>query len=346
MAAIESTAVALGQGRKRLLTARHAGQALLVTASVIAAISSASLWGGITQATATQKTEAREVMLLERELYWFDKELSEAQGLAEATSADQIADPALLDALIAACGENAGLAQSDARESIAEGRGEIADAVISVKSSLLKKQGTDARSALKAGIESASAALDEAQAGVGDFATVEALENEISRAQACLDDAGAAPELCESALGRLQDAEAACRESCEAYLAQVAASRARTGTAGGGGSTVKGMGAGGAWYASYRGTDNRAYANADGSLSEWKDGYYIAHDWSANGQMIALKPGTVVIDGQTYRYESSQVVSPDTAWDQVDDYVYSGGGIGFQTCTPDGNRLITHYVPQ
>ena len=34
MTAIESTAVALGQGRKRILTARHAGQARVCTVSL------------------------------------------------------------------------------------------------------------------------------------------------------------------------------------------------------------------------------------------------------------------------------------------------------------------------
>lgn len=60
--------------------------------------------------------------------------------------------------------------------------------------------------------------------------------------------------------------------------------------------------------------------------------------------MIASKPSTVVVNGKTYHYVSSKVVSRDTTWDQVEGYVHANGGIGFQTCYGDG-YLITHYEP-
>lgn len=101
---------------------------------------------------------------------------------------------------------------------------------------------------------------------------------------------------------------------------------------------------GGIWNVSYRGTDDPNYANSDGSVSEWKSGYYIAHDWSYGGGQIASKPGTVIVNGRSYRYVSSMVVSRDTTWSQVSGFVYANGGIGFQTCYGNG-YLITHYEP-
>lgn len=101
----------------------------------------------------------------------------------------------------------------------------------------------------------------------------------------------------------------------------------------------------GTWYVSYRGTDDPSTANADGSTSEWMDGYYVAHSWSSGGQMIASKPNTVVVDGKTYEYVSAITVPQDTTWDQVSEFVYQNGGIGFQTCVGNGNVIITHYEP-
>ena len=87
-----------------------------------------------------------------------------------------------------------------------------------------------------------------------------------------------------------------------------------------------------------------AAAPADGSVGEWQPGYYIAHDWSANGSRIASKPAHVIVNGQVYHYVSSMVVPPDTPWASVSGFVYANGGIGFQTCV-GSQRLITHYEP-
>ena len=105
------------------------------------------------------------------------------------------------------------------------------------------------------------------------------------------------------------------------------------------------QGSDGTWYVSYRGTDDSSTANADGSISEWKDGYYIAHSWSSGGQMIASKPNTVVVYGKTYEYVSSITVPQNTKWSEVSGFVYANGGIGFQTCVGGGNVIITHYEP-
>lgn len=98
------------------------------------------------------------------------------------------------------------------------------------------------------------------------------------------------------------------------------------------------------WTVSYVPSYGTAAAPADGSVGEWQTGYYIAHDWSANGRRIASKPAHVIVNGQVYHYVSSMVVPPDTSWASVTDFVYANGGIGFQTCYGE-NRLITHYEP-
>ena len=98
------------------------------------------------------------------------------------------------------------------------------------------------------------------------------------------------------------------------------------------------------WTVSYGPSYGTATAPADGSVGEWQPGYYIAHDWSANGRRIASQPAHVIVNGQVYHYVSSMVVPPDTPWASVSGFVYANGGIGFQTCV-GSQRLITHYEP-
>ena len=98
------------------------------------------------------------------------------------------------------------------------------------------------------------------------------------------------------------------------------------------------------WTVSYVPSYGTVAAPADGSVGEWQPGYYIAHDWSANGRRIASTPAQVIVNGQVYHYVSSMVVPPDTPWASVSGFVYANGGIGFQTCYGE-NRLITHYEP-
>lgn len=100
----------------------------------------------------------------------------------------------------------------------------------------------------------------------------------------------------------------------------------------------------GAWNVYYRNDYGSATGASDGAVTQWADGYYIAHDWSANGKMIASRPATVNVDGMAYRYVDSMVVPIGTTWEQVSGWVRRNGGIGFQTCTA-GGYLITHYEP-
>lgn len=101
----------------------------------------------------------------------------------------------------------------------------------------------------------------------------------------------------------------------------------------------------GTWYASYRGTDDDSRANSDGSLSEWRDGYFIAHSWSKNGREIASRPEHVVIDGRSYHYVSSMTSSKGADSGPALAFARQNGGIAFQTCTGGNGVVINHYEP-
>mgnify|MGYP003191474347 CR=1 FL=1 len=102
----------------------------------------------------------------------------------------------------------------------------------------------------------------------------------------------------------------------------------------------------GVWSPTYTKAYGTRAAASDGSLTEWADGYYIAHDWSANGQAIASKPQTVQMNGKTYRYAGCTTAHTGDDADPYLAYARSDGGIGFQTCYgSDGTVIVTHYVP-
>lgn len=197
-----------------------------------------------------------------------------------------------------------------------------------------------AREGLEDSCTAAQETYDVTDGRVADSSTRDALKSELDSASQLMADESADAD----ALDAAADSIDAAREKVERSNAEWSAAQARSRASssyGGGYSTGTGDGA---WHVSYRGTDDSSTANADGSVSEWRDGYYIAHDWSYGGGQIASKPGTVVVNGRTYRYVSSMVVPRSTTWDEVSGFVYANNGIGFQTCYGDG-YLITHYEP-
>lgn len=101
----------------------------------------------------------------------------------------------------------------------------------------------------------------------------------------------------------------------------------------------------GVWTPAYTDDYYSDSASSDGSLTQWADGYYIAHRWSSNGRAIASRPEEVYINGRYYRYVSSRVVSTDQEYDdEFESYTHQNDGIAFQTCT-DGGYLVNHYEP-
>lgn len=96
------------------------------------------------------------------------------------------------------------------------------------------------------------------------------------------------------------------------------------------------------WYVDYI---TSYYSNdLGGNLVEWEDGYFVAHDYTIHGQKILSRPIMVVVDGISYKYISEKYVPEGTEWYEVEEFVHSNNGIGFQTCI-NGQYLILHYEP-
>lgn len=101
------------------------------------------------------------------------------------------------------------------------------------------------------------------------------------------------------------------------------------------------------WNVDYH-DDFLGQAADDGSVTQWEDGFFLAHRWSANGKRIASMPTYVRVNGQLYRYVSAITVPQGTMWKDIEGFVHANGGIGFETCvdgTDESAYLITHYEP-
>ena len=153
----------------------------------------------------------------------------------------------------------------------------------------------------------------------------------------------------DTAVKEVQAAEEAARQA--ALAAQRARAirfssgvAARSAAAASGGQAYQG--GDGAWYVTYRGTDDMTTANADGSVSLWMDGYYIAHRYTQNGSMIASHPQYVVVDGKRYQYAGTVNDLKGSYATPHLDWIDQTGGIVFQTCNTDGaTSQINRYLP-
>ena len=207
----------------------------------------------------------------------------------------------------------------------------------------------DARDALSTAIDAAKSLLDSTDGKVSDDATRDALSSAIDDASRQAGTEGQDPSVYSGSQDALKQASDAVTDSNAAWqkaqeeaaaAAKAAAARARRASSGG---QPSGSYDGGTWNVSYRGTDDPTTANADGSTSKWTDGYYIAHSWSEGGKRIASKPQHVVVDGKSYHYVSSEIVSLDSSADDAVSFAHQNGGIGFQTCVGNNNAVVTHY---
>lgn len=87
-------------------------------------------------------------------------------------------------------------------------------------------------------------------------------------------------------------------------------------------------------------------ANEDGSLSEWQANWFISHDWSDYGAVIAtLNAGdAVTVNGQTVLILGrSEWPSGSINWDIYD--VIGWDKIVFQTCLGDSAIWIAYGLP-
>lgn len=207
----------------------------------------------------------------------------------------------------------------------------------------------DARDALSTAIDAAKSLLDSTDGKVSDNATRDALSSAIDDASRQAGTKGQDPSVYSGSQDALKQASDAVTDSNAAWqkaqeeaaaAAKAAAARARRASSGG---QPSGSYDGSTWNVSYRGTDDPTTANADGSTSKWTDGYYIAHSWSEGGKRIASKPQHVVVDGKSYHYVSSEIVSLDSSADDAVSFAHQNGGIGFQTCVGNNNAVVTHY---
>lgn len=100
------------------------------------------------------------------------------------------------------------------------------------------------------------------------------------------------------------------------------------------------------WKVEYHRNFFQKDAEEDGSVSEWMEGLFIAHNWSENGKKIESMPELVEVDGKTYQLESSQIRKLYTEFTRRDlDWMRKNDGIAFQTCQPNERILLTHYEP-
>lgn len=242
----------------------------------------------------------------------------------------------------------------------------LRSAASAITTSRYERKCSDAKDALQASSDSAQDVLDSTEDEVHDNAIRQTLADAIDAGNALLGEDGLlSANAYSSAQGRIDDASqavsddhaqwqkekeeeeerqrqaAAAAAAARAYASKEAAESAAASS--GGHATQS---SNGTWYVSYRGNDQEGTANADGSVSEYRNGYFIAHRHGPNGKIIATRPNSVVVDGKSYHYVSSIVVDDDSSFDDAYAYARQNGGIGFQTCTiPTGGDIIVHYEP-
>ena len=235
-----------------------------------------------------------------------------------------------------------------------------------ITTSRYERKCSDAKEALQSSSDSAQDVLDSTEDEVHDNAIRQTLADAIDAGNALLGEDGLlSANAYSSAQGRIDDAsqavsddhaqwqkekeeeeERARQAAAAAAAAKRYASRSQAAAAASSSGGTAAQASDGTWYVSYRGNDQEGTANSDGSVSEYRDGYYIAHRHGSNGKIIASKPSHVVVDGKSYHYVSSITVSDQSALDDALAYARQNGGIGFQTCTrPLGGDIIVHYEP-
>lgn len=214
-----------------------------------------------------------------------------------------------------------------------------------INQAMHRKQVADARTALTDLVETMQTSLVDSEGQVQDESTREALSTAIQNAKALLADESADNLAAyQSTTDELNAAKASVDESVAAKKAAEEAVRKAEEERKARGSAAQDANATDTWHVTYYNAYGTEEADANGAVTQWADRYFIAHDWSSNGQRIMSKPAHVVVDGQTYHYVSSRVVTRDTTWPQIQGFAQANGGIAFQTCY-GANYLITHYEP-
>lgn len=297
--------------------------------------------------------------------------IDETKALLDATAEDQVDDPAVLSGTaehLASAQTHLSAKPADAetqphwlmeipglRDAIdenattAETMRTTADTLDAdrdaINQAMHRKQVADARAALTDLVETMRTSLADSEGQVQDESTREALSAAIQNAESLLADKSMDDLTAyQSATDELNAAKASVDASVAAKKAAEEAARKAEEERRARGNAAQDANATDTWHVTYYNAYGTEEADANGAVTQWADRYFIAHDWSSNGQRIMSKPAHVVVDGQTYHYVSSRVVTRDTTWSQIQGFAQANGGIAFQTCY-GANYLITHYEP-
>lgn len=311
----------------------------------------------------------------------------QAEGMLAETEESDVADPAVLEVLDSSLLQANSILDSDISvrdsggESIFDWATVDADARVNeeradaaseataalnvatdgVESSVVIRKATDARDSLLAARDDAQATYDSIAGQVSDQQVMDSLGGAIATADEALSVApeDSTAERYESAETQLADAVDAANKSHaawqraqeEAAAAERTASAARypsksaAQSAAGSGGIVQ-QDADGTWYVTYV---QGNYVDATGGVTEYFDNYFVAHrSTGTNGQTIASRPATVVVDGVTYRYVSEKILPIGSDYNDIKDWATANNGIAFQTCDYSTGRqmaLVLHYEP-
>lgn len=320
---------------------------------------------GLTSELSTSETD------LEKARQELQASVDETETLLDATTDDQVDDPAVLSDTaehLASARTHLSTKPADTEEqphwlleipglrdavdentATAETMREDADTLDAdrdaINQSMHRKQVADARAALTNLVETMRTSLADSEGQVQDESTRAALSTAIQNAESLLADESADDLAAyQSATDELNTAKASVDASVAAKKAAEEAARKAEEERKARGSAAEDANATDTWHVTYYNAYGTEEADANGAVTQWADRYFIAHDWSSNGQRIMSKPAHVVVDGQTYHYVSSRVVTRDTTWSQIQGFAQANGGIAFQTCY-GANYLITHYEP-
>lgn len=87
-------------------------------------------------------------------------------------------------------------------------------------------------------------------------------------------------------------------------------------------------------------------ANWDGTMSEYADEYFVAHDWSDFGATIASEPDVVILDDREYAYDGTREAEVGDDLGDMRAWSNADGRIAFQTCTGEGDGvMVVRYRP-
>lgn len=364
-AILESTVYKTRAAKDRRRTpGRLTGTLACALAVAAAALTSAGLW----QASAEALGAARaELAVAQGSLAGQREALAQVIGDTPEGDAREAAEAWLADGPAEVPAEGPGdsiMAMGAAAEAARQARGEalgLAQEAYLMRAACLGAQKEAALGAARAEAEGLSASDDIALASEGARGRLEAatcLVRLMGRADTFWDASqvrGATEDLQEATATVKAEVDAAVAEREAAEAAARAAARASAEASAGYASEAAAVAAAPAGATTYRGSDgvwhidySRAHGTAeaasDGGVTEWADGYYIAHDWSDSGAKIGGRTEYVEVNGQTYRLAGSKEVSRDTTWNEVEGWVHANGGIGMQTCV-EGGYLINHYEP-